>query len=81
MFTVVVSLALVWPLLTFFGQLRAMWPCNRHLKHLPSLANWVRSSGVSFLKLEVVVASTSLGTMLGFELGWFGVRCWFWVVL
>ena len=72
----VVSLALVWPLLVFFGQLHAMWPGSWHLKHLPSLANWVRSSGVSFLKLEVVVVSTSIGTMLGFELVWFDVRCW-----
>ena len=80
-FLVIVSLALVWLLPVFLGQLRAMWPCSRHLKHLPSLANCARSSGVNFLKLDGVVASTSIGTMLGFELLWAGAQGWFWVVL
>ena len=80
-FSVVVSLALVWLLPVFLGQLCATWPCSWHLKHLPSLASCARSNGVNFLKLDMVVASTSIGTMLGFELFWTGARCWFWVVL
>ena len=73
----VVSLALVWLLLLFLGQLQATWPCSQHQKHLPSFASWVRSSGVSFLKLVMVVASTSMGTMLGFELVGAVAWCWF----
>ena len=64
--SVVVSLAFAWGLLVFLGQLRTTWPCRRHQKHRPSFASCVHSSGVSFLKLVVVVASTSMGTTLGF---------------
>ena len=74
--SVVVSLALAWLLLVFLGQLCATWPCSWHQKHLPSFANLVRSSGVSFLKLVVVVASTSMGTMLGLGLLCAVPRCW-----
>ena len=74
--SVVVSLTFVWALFVFLGQLRATWPCRWHRKHHPSFANCVRSSGVSFLKLVVVVASTSIGTMLGLGLFWVEVRDW-----
>ena len=72
--SVVVSLTFVEVLFVFLGQLRATWPCKRHRKHHPSFASCVRSSGVSFLKLVVVVASMSMGTMLGLGLFWVEVR-------
>src|SRR6202453_735810 len=64
----------------FLGQFLARCPCKRHLKHRPSLASWVRSSGVNFVNLVVVVvASTSIGTCWEFE----GAVCqgWVWVVV
>ena len=62
----------------FFRQWQAMWPCKQHLKHLPSLANWVHSLGVSFLKfVVVVVASMSIRTMWELELVQCAAHCWF----
>ena len=62
--------------LLFFGQFRAMCPVSRHLKHLPSVRYFARSSSVSFLKgRDVLIASTSIGTCSLFWL--FDVTRWF----
>ena len=61
----------------FLGQSLAMCPWRRCLKHHPSLANWVCSSGVSFLNC-VVVELTSMGTWWGLVLGGLVFRFWFW---
>ena len=62
--------------LLFFGQFRAMCPVSRHLKHLPSVLYFARSSSVNFLKgKDVLIASTSIGTCSLFRL--FDVVRWF----